>query len=133
MLDKKLAVDVSVDYDPFTKGNTDFSITVVPREGISVNKVIGELNIALAKVANNGFSAHEIANSTRKIKDELELLQEDDNEYLFTMARYINAGVSVEEVLALPSKLSSMKVKDLNLYYKKLIRQHYVLSKALKE
>lgn len=133
VLDKKLAVDVSVDYDPFTKGNTDFSITVVPREGISVNKVIGELNIALAKVANNGFSAHEIANSTRKIKDELELLQEDDNEYLFTMARYINAGVSVEEVLALPSKLSSMKVKDLNLYYKKLIRQHYVLSKALKE
>lgn len=133
VLDKKLAVEVSVDYDPFTKGNTDFSITVIPQDGISVNQVVGELNVTLAKIARRGFSRKEIANSSRKIKDELELLQEDDNEYLFTMARYVNAGVSVEEVLDLPNRLSSIKVKDLNLYYKKLIKQYYVLSKALKE
>ncbi|XWO13872.1 putative Zn-dependent peptidase [Candidatus Hepatincola sp. Pdp] len=133
VLDKKLAVDVSIDYDPFAKGNTDFSITVIPQDGISASKVIGELNLTLAQIARRGFSRKEIAISSRKIKDELELLQEDDNEYLFTMARYINAGVSVEEVLDLPNKLSATKVKDINLYYKRLLRQHYVLSEALKK
>ncbi len=132
VLDKKLALDIVVNYDPYTKGNTSFSIVVVPNQGLDKELVFMEAEKELTRILASGFTSSEVKHSAKKIRDQMEYLKELDSEYLFSLARYVNAGLTVEQFNNLGDNLYSVSSNTVNKVAKDLLSKYFVIAKASK-
>jgi zinc protease len=125
VLDKKVLLDFSVNYGVDQQGSTTFSFTLLPASGISYEEAESEFNFILNKTLDAGFSPLELRENRRLIKDRLELLREDDMEYLFMVARYMNSGLSYQEIQKLVNNVSIVKTVDVKNVYNKYIKDSY--------
>ncbi|MCL2566567.1 MAG: insulinase family protein [Alphaproteobacteria bacterium] len=131
VLEKKLLVDFSVNYNDEQKGSSTFTFTLVPNKGVNSEQATAAFNEILNKTLSNGFNQLDLRLSVNRIKDTLELMREDDMQYLFMIARYLNAGLTYEETQKFVNNLDNITPNDVrNTYNKYLKDARYVLATA---
>ncbi|MDR2007842.1 MAG: insulinase family protein [Alphaproteobacteria bacterium] len=131
VLDKKLLVDFSVNYGESQKGSTTFSFSLIPNKGVDDAQAIAAFEEILNKTLAKGFTQQNLRMSVNRIKDSLELMREDDMQYLFMIARYLNAGLSYEETQKVVNTLDNITSADVhNTYNKYLKNVNYILGVA---
>ncbi len=133
VLEKKLAVGIFVDYDSGRKGHTLFSFRILPTGTVSNEIVLQEFHALLTEILKESISIKEINHSVKIMKDNSEFLRQQEEDYVFMLAGYVNSGLSFQEAYGLLDSLSSIKVEDVNSFNKKyLIDNNYIVGKASK-
>jgi zinc protease len=133
VVNKKVAVDVAVSYNFSQKGDTTLKILAYPKEGISTEKLLEEIDKSLNKLANKGYSLRELDGAKLQILREFEYLKEDSVSYIFSIAHEITSGVSFEEAYNFPYIFNDIDIKEINIELKELLKQKSITARALKE
>lgn len=131
VLEKKVLLDFSVNYGDDQQGSSLLSFTLIPANNISCEEATAEFDAILHKTLEEGFSSLDLRLNMKLIKDRLELLREDEMQYLFMVAKYMNAGLSYQEIQRLVNNVSKVRPTDIKTVYKKYIKDaHYVIGTA---
>lgn len=134
VLEKKVLIDFSVNYGDDQQGSSSFSFTLVPANNVSIEEAELEFNNILKQTLAEGFTTLDLRLSIKLIKDRLELLKENEMQYLFMVARYMNAGLSYQEVQRLFNNVSKVNPVDIKNVYDKYIKDaHYVIGVSQKK
>ncbi len=108
--DTKLAVDVSVSYNPFARGNTMFTIVVVPNKGVNLYDINKSLNEFINTLSEEGFTDEEFLMYVNKFRNEFTYLKDNPQQHLFFMA-----NIFVNEIDLLHAK----KYENISMYLTK--------------
>ncbi len=94
----KLAVSVSVSYNPFSRGNSMFSIIIVPNYNVKLSTIDEELNVLIEQIKQEKIEEQEVATHVNKLRNEFIYLKDDPQEYLFFMADLIVNEIDAKQV-----------------------------------
>ncbi|MFL1781383.1 Insulinase family protein [Candidatus Hepatincolaceae symbiont of Richtersius coronifer] len=133
VLDKKIATYISINYEDDKKGDTSFSFSLIPANNINLDSLLTEAKIEISKILTQGFTKEELAKAIKQIKDDLEYLQEQEENYINKVAVYVNAGMTFEDFMKYDEYISEVTLDNLNLMAKTLVNQKTVTVKVLKE
>ncbi len=131
VLEKKVLSDFDVSYSKDNQGSAIFSFSLIPSNNKKTEDVLKEFDFILNKTMEEGFSSADLKLSVNLVKDNLELLRENDMDYLIMIVRYMNAGLTYEDTQNLISNISKVKILDVKQAYKKYIKDsNYVIGVA---
>lgn len=94
----KLAVSVSVSYNPFARGNSMFSIVIVPNHNVKLSAIDKELDILIENIKQEKIGEQEIATQVNKLHNEFIYLKDNPQEYLFFMADLIVNEIDIKQI-----------------------------------
>ena len=67
-IEQKLVTQVDADYNAFSIGPSDFSFTLVPEDGVALDKLETALDKELAKLLEGGINAAELTRAKTQLK-----------------------------------------------------------------
>ncbi len=132
VLNKKLATEISVHYDYSFKGNTTFDILMAPADGVDMQILKKEVLEYLYNFSNIKFSDNMIMFYAKKLRDDNEYLKENNEEYVFNMAKMLNAGLSITDFISFDKKIVEIRANYISKVAKNLFKSNYIISIATK-
>ncbi len=101
-------------YDPQSRGAAEFNISAVPATGYDPEKLSLEINSELARLAERGLSAREVADARERLERSAIFARDSllAPGYAFGMA--LTTGVSIKEVEAWPKRIAAVKTAEVN-------------------
>lgn len=132
VIKRKLAKEISIEYDYALIGNTTFNIIALPADGVNIDLLKKELLTYLKSLDNAKMNSKLLYYYAKLFKNNREYLKEDNEEYVFNMARLINSGLSIEDYYAMQTNIANIKSINFNREVKKLFLGNHIVSKAIK-
>jgi zinc protease len=133
VINKKLATEISVSYDYSSRGNTTFDIFIVPKDNVDIQVLKKELVQYLYGLSDMKISDDIVVFYARQLRDNNEYLKENNEEYIFNMAKTINSGLNITDFLGFDKKIIEIRANYLNKVIKNLFTSKYIVSIAIKD
>ena len=111
VLEKKIALSVEVAYNPAARSLGQFSIAVIPAEGVEPEKVLQELELAWFDAINE-LNIDEIERTKQKMSAGLVYLKDNPETAAYVIGSMIVSGAKLQEVEEYENKLRKVRYLD---------------------
>ena len=129
--EKKLALAVDSSYDYAVRGIGTFTLSAMPKEGVSAQKMQQALNLAVREALDE-ITLDEIASTKRRMLAGLVYLKDNPGDAAMIIGSMMSAGMTLEEIEALADSLSAVDYKDVKAAGEKLLLQKPRVAAVLK-
>lgn len=134
---RELLTDVSISYSPFTKEDTAFVITAVPRAGVSLQTAEAQILALMNEAMNDNIGEHELKRGQVGLTADLILTKDNINAQADMIALLALLGLPMDTFDKLPATLASITTDNIQAVAKKYLTQDnltvmYVLPTAEK-
>ena len=120
--EKKLALAVDSSYDYAVRGTGTFTLSAMPKEGVSAQKMQQALKLAVREALDE-ITLDEISSTKRRMLAGLVYLKDNPGDAAMIIGSMMSAGMTLEEIEALADSLSAVDYKDVKAAGEKLLLQ----------
>ena len=110
---KKIATSASAYYYPDGFGETSFTISIVPKKGITLNKIESELNRYLKEIKKNSISDIELKSTKKRLVNETIFAQDSLYMGMRIFGSSLSTGYSLKDIINWPNDIQKVSQKDL--------------------
>ena len=110
---KKIATSASAYYYPDGFGETSFTISIVPKKGITLNKIESELNRYLKEIKKNSISDIELKSTKKRLVNETIFAQDSLYMGMRIFGSSLSTGYSLKDIINWPNDIQKVTQKDL--------------------
>ena len=114
VLERRIAVSVSASFDPISRTNTSFSLSLIPADGVSASKAEQALHESLEKAISE-LDEQKVASLKKKLVADLVYINDNPSDSAYLVGTLIVSGLSLEYLKnyeADVKKISLKGVKD---------------------
>jgi len=131
---QKLAVSVSVYYDPLTRGPATFSIYVMPMPNVGIEAIEIALNTELEKIMEKGVEEAEVAQAINQLQATATYARDSLDTGAQTIGAALASGYEIEDIEQWPERIGRITVKNVHEAAKRVLRiDHSVTGHLLPE
>ncbi len=109
-----LAASASTGYFTSALNETDLSISVLPRPGVSVDQVEAAVDSTLADLLENGVTQEEVDAAAKTMVNNLVFALDSQMYMNYIFGMTLTTGGTIESVLQWPDQISSVTAEDVN-------------------
>jgi zinc protease len=113
VVERRLATDVSVDYDGYARDSGQFSITAAPRPGVSLETLERAIDEVIANTAHRGLAPADLARAKAQLIAGVAFRRDSQFEMAMAYARALAVGLTVSDVQQWPARIQAVKAKAL--------------------
>lgn len=110
---KKIATSVAAYYYPDGFGDTSFTISIVPKKGITLNKIESELNIYLKEIKEKVVSKDELKSIKKRLVNETIFAQDSLYMGMRIFGSSLSTGYSLKDIIDWSSDIQKVSLDDI--------------------
>lgn len=114
VIDRELAATAGAGYDPTAVGDGVFSVSAMPRSGVSAEEVGAATLVCLEKLVKDGVGQDEVRKAINRLKASVVYARDSVRGAAQILGMMLAVGRSVEEIEAWPQRIEQVSAADVN-------------------
>ena len=110
---KKIATSAAAYYYPDGFGDTSFTISIVPKKGITLNKIESELNIYLKEIKEKVVNKDELKSTKKRLVNETIFAQDSLYMGMRIFGSSLSTGYSLKDIIDWSSDIQKVSLDDI--------------------
>ena len=110
---KKIATSAAAYYYPDGFGDTNLTISIVPKKGVTLNKIETELNIYLNEIKKKIISKEELKSTKKRFVNETIFAQDSLYMGMRIFGSSLSTGYSLKDITNWPSDIEKVSLDDI--------------------
>ena len=110
---KKIATSAAAYYYPDGFGDTNLTISIVPKKGVTLNKIETELNVYLNEIKKKIISKEELKSTKKRFVNETIFAQDSLYMGMRIFGSSLTTGYSLNEITNWPNDIKKVSITDL--------------------
>ena len=110
---KKIATSAAAYYYPDGFGDTSFTISIVPKKGITLNKIESELNIYLKEIKEKVVNKDELKSTKKRLVNETIFAQDSLYMGMRIFGSSLSTGYSLKNIIDWSSDIQKVSLDDI--------------------
>lgn len=113
VVERRLATDISVDYNGYARDTGQFSISATPRPGVSLETLEHAIDEVIAATAHRSASAGDLARAKAQLIAGAAFRRDSQFEMAMAYARALAVGLTAFDVQQWPARIQAVKARAL--------------------
>ena len=114
VMEQGLASQIGTEYDPDARGDSLFTVVAIPRPGVDVKKLQAAIVDELAKLAQTGLDAKDVADAKERLKRSAIFARDSLMMPGYAFGTVLTTGGTVADVEEWPQRLGAVSVEEVN-------------------